>query len=414
MKILVANKFFYPAGGPETVLFNSIEALKSMGHEVIPFSMKHSSNIPTPYSKYFVTEVNYHDQNGSLVRKLKIATSLIYSWEAKKKMERLLEDSRPDVAHLHNIYHQISPSILPVLKRSKIPVVLTLHDFKLVCPNYIFLRDGHICEECEGKYFYKAIKRKCVKDSYLKSTLSVLEIYFHKLMKTYVNNVDIFIVLSQFSKERFIKYGLPEEKMLTLPNCINTVQYRPSNNSKRYILFFGRLSEQNGISTLVKAMLRIPQIELKIAGDGSLMNSLKEFVEENDLKNVSFLGFVKGEPLKKLIAESYFTVFPNHYYHLCPMSILESLALAKPVVGSNLGSVPEFVEDGVDGLLFEPGNSFDLAEKIKYLYQKPLLVKKMGIAGSLKIENRFSKDAYYPRLLKIYQNLLKGIKIGYN
>lgn len=410
MKILVANKFFYPGSGPEMVLFQSMETLKKLGHETIPFSMKHPSNLPTPYSKYFVTEVNYHDQNGSFVRKLKIATSLIYSWEAKKKMERLLEDSRPDVAHLHNIYHQLSPSILPVLKKRGIPTVMTLHDFKLVCPNYTFLRSDSLCEICEGKYFYQAIKHRCIYNSLVFSALGALEMYLHRWWGVYTKSVDLFIALSKFAKNKMTKYGIPEEKIVVLPNCIDLSSNYPTGKTEDYILFVGRLSEKDGIITLVKAMERLPQIKLVIAGEGELKEKLLQIKRGKKLDNIHLAGFLKGDKLKKLVNEAKFTVFPAIWYHNCPVAILESLAFSKPVVASNLGSIPEFVEDGVDGLLFEPGDTFDLSEKIKYLYQKPLLVKKMGIAGRLKIENRFSKDAYYPQLLKIYQNLLKGGK----
>ena len=408
MKIVMAHKFFHPAGGPETVLFQSMRVLNSLGHEVIPFSMKHPRNLKTPYSRYFVTEVDYNNHNGDILKKLKTAVNLIYSVEAEKKMEKLINDTRPQLAHLHNIYHQISPSILRALKRHSIPVVMTLHDFKLACPSYTFLRNGTPCEICEGRHFYKAVIHRCVKNSYLSSLLCATEMYLHKMLQTYSKGVDVFIVLSQFSKEKMIRYGLPEEKIEVLPNCIDVDQYHPHKMVGDYVLFLGRLSEKNGIFTLVQAMKHIPEVKLKVAGEGEMEPLLKEYVAKEGLENVEFLGFVTGEKLAKLIEGCSFTVFPSLCYHNCPMSVLESLASGKPVLASNLGSVPEFVEDGVDGLLFEAGDPTDLAEKVEYLYRKPLLVKKMGIAGRLKIESRFSSETYYPRLLEIYQRLLQG------
>lgn len=410
LRILFANKFFHPGDGSETVSFQSIENLQRMGHEVIPFSMKHPSNLSTPYSKYFVTEVNYHDQNGSFVSKLKIATSLIYSWEAKKKMERLLKDHPPHIAHLHNIYDQFSPSILPILKKRGIPVVMTLHDFNLACPNDTFLRGDSLCEICEGKNFYQAIKHRCIYNSLVFSALCAVEMYVHRWWGVYTKSVDLFIALSQFTKNKMTKYGIPEEKIVVLPNCIDLSLNYPTGETEDYILFVGRLSEKDGIITLVKAMERLPQVKLVIAGEGELKEKLLEIKRTKKLDNIHLAGFLKGDKLKELVNGAKFVVFPAICYHNCPMVLLESLSFAKPVIASNLGSIPEFVEDGVDGLLFEPGDPFDLAEKIKYLYQKPLLVKKMGIAGRLKIENRFSKDVYYPQLLNIYQNLLEGGK----
>jgi len=408
----MAHKFFHPAGGPETVLFQSMRVLNSLGHEVIPFSMKHPRNLKTPYSRYFVSEVDYNNHNGDILKKLKTAVNLIYSVEAEKKMEVLINDTRPQLAHLHNIYHQISPSILRALKRHSIPVVMTLHDFKLACPSYTFLRNGTPCEICEGRHFYKAVIHRCVKNSYLSSLLCATEMYLHKMLQTYSKGVDVFIVLSQFSKEKMIRYGLPEEKIEVLPNCIDVDQYHPHKMVGDYVLFLGKLSEKNGIFTLVQAMKHIPEVKLKVAGEGEMGPLLKEYVAREGLKNAEFLGFMAEEKLKKLMQECYFTVFPSLCYHNCPMSVLESLASGKPVLASNLGSVPEFVEDGVDGFLFEPGDPTDLAEKIKYLFRKPLLVKKMGIAGRLKIESRFLSETYYPRLLKIYQRLLQGGRVA--
>ena len=196
------------------MLFDSMEKLQSLGHTVIPFSMQHPKNLKSEYEEYFVSNVDYNNHSRLPWNMAKSTFRIIFNFEAKKKMEQLIKDTQPDIAHLHNIYHQLSPSILLPLRKYNIPVVMSLHDFKLVCPNYTFLRDGQVCEECEGRHFYKAIKYKCVKDSYLKSTISAVEMYLHKLFKIYESNIDRFIVLSQFSKERFVRYDLPEEKII--------------------------------------------------------------------------------------------------------------------------------------------------------------------------------------------------------
>lgn len=410
MRILLANKFFHPAGGPENLFINSMKKLESMGHEVIPFSMQHPDNLESRYDRYFVSNIDYNHKSISFWGKIKTGLSIIYSVEAKNKMEKLIQDTQPDIAHLHNIYHQLSPSILLPLKRHNIPIVMTLHDFKLVCPNYTFLRDGKVCEECEGKHFYKAIKYRCVKNSYLKSFISAFEMYLHKLFKIYERNIDRFIVLSQFSKDRFVRYGLPEEKVMFLPNPIEIPSFRKQDGKDKYILFFGRLSDKNGIFTLIKAMRGLPEIKLLVLGEGEQQELILDYLRENRMRNVQILGFKQGEKLKKLIRESYFTIFPNHCYHLCPLSILESFAYKKPVIGANLGSVPELLEDGVTGLLFEPRNEKKLAEKIKYLYENPEEVKKMGQNARLKVEENYSAEKYYPKLIQIYQDLLKGGK----
>lgn len=407
MKILFVNKYCHPSGGPETVMLQSKEKLESLGNEVILFSMQHPRNLETKYSRYFVCNVDYNGSN-SFLNKAKMSLNIFYSLEARKKMELLLDEEKPDLAHLHNIYHQISPSILPVLKRKNIPVVMTLHDFKLLCPNYTFLRKGKPCESCQGKYFYKAVIHRCVKNSYWKSLVCSLEMYFHRFLKIYQDSVDIFITLSQFSKEKMIQYGIPEEKLLLLPNYIDL----PSNGTEKklgeYLLFFGHLSEKNGVFTLVQAMEKLKGVPLVIAGEGELLPALKEYVREKKLDNITFAGFLNGKKLEQTIENSLFTVFPAICYHNCPMSILESFAYNKPVIGSNLGSIPELINDGIDGLLFEPGNVEDLAEKIKYLYRHPLLAQKMGISARKKVEEKYSEEGYYKKLFGIYNDLIEN------
>jgi glycosyltransferase involved in cell wall biosynthesis len=337
-----------------------------------------------------------------------MSLNIFYSFEAKKKMELLLNEEKPDLAHLHNIYHQLSPSILPVLKKKGIPTVMTLHDFKLLCPNYTFLRNGMPCESCQGKHFYKAVIHHCVKNSYWKSLICSLEMYFHRFLNIYQDSVDIFITLSEFSRDKMIQYGIPEKKVLLLPNYIDI----PSNGREKklgeYILFFGRLSEKNGVWILIQAMEKVKEIPLVVAGEGELLSDLKKFVKEKKLDNVYFAGFLNGAKLEQTIGNSMFMVFPAICYHNCPMSILESFAYEKPVIGSNLGSVPELIEDGINGLLFEPKNADDLAKKINYLYRHPLLAQKMGLSARKKIEEKYSEEGYYKKLLGIYDNLIKN------
>lgn len=412
MKILFVNKYYHPSGGPEKVMFQEKSYLEKLNWEVIPFSMQHPLNVKTPYSRYFVSNVDYNGSN-SILSKTKMALNIFYSGEAKTKMERLLKEEKPDLAHIHNIYHQISPSILPVLKKRNIPVVMTLHDFKLVCPNYTLLRNGNPCESCDGKHFYKAALHRCVKNSFWASWVCSLEMYLHRFLKIYQNYVDVFITLSEFSKEKMIQYGINEKKLSLLPNYIDL----PSNGSGadlgKHILFSGRLSEKNGIFTLIQAMEKIKEVPLVVAGEGELRLTLKEYVREKKLNNVTFVGFLNGEKLEKMIKNSLFTIFPAICYHNCPMSILESFAFGKPVIGSNLGSVPELIEDGVNGLLFEPKNVGKLAEKIRYLYHHPLLAQKMGMAARERVEEKYSEEEYYRKLLGLYDALIKKGTVNY-
>jgi len=319
----------------------------------------------------------------------------------------LVKDIKPDVAQLHNIYHQLSPSILTPLKKYGIPVSMLIHDFKLLCPNYSFMRKEVPCEECQGKHFYKAIKFKCVKESYLKSAVCALEMYIHKFSKIYVNTIDCFIALSRFTQEKLIRYGLPQEKIKYLPNYVDIPDFKTNSTSEKYILFLGRLSDKNGIFNLIKAMQVLPTIKLKVAGEGEQKKLIQDYIHENNMRNVEMVGFLTGEELKNTIVNSDFLVFPNNCYHNCPMSILESFACGKPVIGSNLGSVPELIDDGINGLLFEPKNVGDLSEKIRYLYHHPLLAQKMGISARKKVMDNYSEENYYKKLLGVYSSLIR-------
>jgi len=408
MKIILVNKYHHPCGGPETGILMRIKGLESVGHTIIPFSMQHPDNLKTDYDKYFVSNVDYNNHSRLPWDLAKTTFRIIYNFEAKKKMEDLIKVTKPDLAHLHNIYHQLSPSILPVLKKINVPVVMTLHDFKLLCPNYTFMRKEIPCEECQGKHFYKAVKYKCIKNSYLKSAVCVLEMYLHKLSKIYLKNIDCFIALSRFTQEKLVRYGLPQEKIKYLPNYVDVPELKPDSVEEKYILFLGRLSDKNGIFHLIKAMRVLPAIKLKVAGEGEQKKLIQDYLRENKMRNVEMVGFLTGEELKKTIINSAFLVFPNNCYHNCPMSILESFAYGKPAIGANLGSVPELIEDGINGLLFEPGNVEDLAEKIKYLYHHPLLAQKMGISARKKVEEKYSEEEYYKKLLGIYDNLIKN------
>ncbi len=407
MKILLANKFYYPRGGPETVIFQQEKYLRQLGHEVIPFAMQDERNLSSEYSDFFVSNVDYRQMNGSPVENAKIALKMIYSSEAKNKIEQLLDSAKPEIAHLHNIYHQISPSILGALKKRDIPVVMTLHDFKLVCPNYSFYRQGNNCEECQGRKFYRAVQHRCIQNSRLKSLVCAAEGYWHLWNRTYLDNVDKFIALSRFSLNKFVEYGLPEEKLVYLPNCLELSEFKPSYKNKGYILFVGRLNQKYGIFTLLKAAEQLPQVDFHIAGNGEDETEIQKIVREKKLTNIKLLGFLPPEQLGKEMAESSFIVFPNTIYHNCPMVILEAFALGKPVVASNLGSIPELVEKNVTGLLFETESVSELADQILKLYSQPRLVRELGENARKKAERDFSTEKYYPRLLGLYQNLLQ-------
>ena len=407
MKILVCNKFYFRFGGVESYLFSLSEMQEKHGDQVFPFSMKHERNIATLYDDFFVTNVVTGGFEGLSFRdKLKTIGRMFYSFEAREKLSSLVKEVRPDIAHVHGIYHQISPSILPLLKKHGIPTVMTVQDYKLICPNYKFYSNDRVCEKCKKTQYFQAILNKCIKSSYLASTICSLEMYVHRFLKIYERNIDVFICPSEWLKEKMIEYGLPATKLIHIPNCVDPDAYQPSYSSDNYIVYFGRISEEKGLKTLVEAMKLARNAKLVIVGEGHLKEELMRHCELGGIENCDFVGYRNGEELLKMIKNSRFAVLPSEWYENCPLSVLEAFSCGKPVIGSDIGGIPELVDDGVDGLLFEPKNATDLAGKIEFLWDNPAMVLQMGKNARKKIEEEYDAERHYERIRDVYGSLL--------
>ncbi len=404
MNILSVNKFFWRKGGSETVFFGEKALLESNGHKVVPFSMKGEQNLESEYNQFFVEEVDY--DTDSATAKLRAAATVIFSFDARKKIKALLEKFTPDIAHFHIFQHQISPSVFGPLRKKNVPIILTLHDLKPICPNYKMYTNGHVCEKCKGKKFYNCLTNKCNKGSTVKSLISTAEMYLHYMLG-YYQNVDHYIAVSQFYRQKMIEFGFQEDQITYLPNYIDTADYVPSNIDENYILSFGRLSEEKGIETLISAAELCRDIPIVIAGSGPDEDNLKSLAADKKLDNISFVGFKTGAELNKLIANASFTVITSKWYENCPMSVLESLAFCKPVVGAKIGGIPELINDGIDGLVYESGDHTDLAEKIQSLWDMGSKRLEMGKAGREKIEKHFSSNSHYEKLMDIYSKVAK-------
>lgn len=407
MKILQINKFHYPKAGADRYYFDLSQLLEKNGHQVIHFAMQDEKNVESPYSKYFVSQVDF-----SKVRLnkegLRVAGRMLYSFEAKRKIEELIRDTKPDIAHIHNIYHQLSPSILPVLKKHGIPIVMTAHDYKLISPNYSMYHDGKICEHSKIYRFWNTVIRRCVKSSYLASLLSALEMGLHKLIGIYEKNINAIIVPSKFMRDKFIEYGQDEDKIKYIRYSIEAKKFNPGEIGD-YLVFFGRLSEEKGIGVLLEAVKLVPEAKLKIVGSGPLEEKLKDQVKNLFMeKQVEFLGYKKGGELWDIVGNSLAVVLPSEWYENAPVSILEALALARPVLGSNIGGIPELIKEGETGLLFEPANSRDLAGKIKWAYENQNQVAAMGRRARQWAEEEFRPEEHYKKIMEVYQGLKRG------
>jgi Glycosyltransferase len=397
MRVLLVNKFLYPKGGSEKYMFALGDLLRAKGHQIEFFGMNDPKNIVETSKEYLIGNIDFHKKSWST---LLYPFKIIYSHEARVKVRRLIKQFRPDIAHLNNYNFQITPSILYEFKKNKIPVLQTLHDPLLVCPAHLLyhIETGMICEKCKGRKYLNCLKNKCIHGSRLRSLLGTVEAYLYSKLKTY-DYIHQFICPSQFLANKLIEFGVDEGKIVVIRNFISTIAENDNFRPKTYFLYFGRIAREKGILTLLEAIQALPGIRFIIAGSGPLEDRLK------GITNLSWVGFKQGEELKDLICNSIATICPSEWYENSPLSVLESLGSGLPVIGSNIGGIPELIQDKFNGLLFEPGNAKDLAAKIQYLYERKECIQEYSrncIAGS----KDFSSEKYYEKVLGVYEKTI--------
>lgn len=404
MKILIANKFFFRNGGSEVVLFQERNFLLKSGVEVIDFSMQDERNFESAYATYFVENQSYGRGSGDgVLGKLTSAIKFVHSSEAVRKIGQLIDTERPDIVHCHNIYHQLTPSIIGAAKRRGVPVVLTLHDYKPACPAYLRMRNGQVCSECIDHGFSRVLANRCADGSLGKSALLYAEAVVQKWLGSY-EKVDVFLAPSAFLKDSVTKNRLPRERVQLLYNGIDTHVVQASTDDGGYILYIGRLSHEKGVRTLLEAHAMLDRAPpLVVAGTGPLESELKA-----RYSNAKFIGHVTGDTLHQAIRAASVIVVPSEWYENCPMSVLEAMAYGKPVIASDIGGIPELVAHGETGLLFEPGNSRNLCEHLQALMGDLDRRHEYGTAARQRIEAHFSLERHNQRLMEVYSSLLKG------
>ena len=408
MRILQANKFFYPKGGADRYFLDLADALKAAGHEVAVFAMEDERNISSPYAKYFVPKVEFN--GGGFRDGLRIPGRMIYSLKAKRRFAREIEDFKPDVIHVHNIYHQLSPSILDAAKEKGIPVIMHLHDYKLVCPNYRLFTKGRYCRQCLDKKSYRpCIKNDCY-GSCLKSSLAALEMTIHhKWLHIYEKDIDLLIAPSEFMRRLAIEGGWPEEKVVTIYNPAPQAAGNTTGDKaeKDHLLYFGRLVPEKGITSLIEVAIRSGH-KLRIAGDGPEENNIKEkFKEEISGGQVELLGRLSGKPLRDEIAEARAVVFPSIWPENMPLALMEALSAGKIVIASRIGGMPEIVDGKTNGFLFEAGNIESLIEAITAVYSLDKEREGQIKAQAVKTAAKHDPGVHLQNILKIYTKLAK-------
>jgi glycosyltransferase involved in cell wall biosynthesis len=399
LSILNISQNYYVRGGSDRYYFCLAELLENQGHRVIPFASNQAENQKTIWSKYFPVAVNFDSPKPNDIFRF------IYSQSAAKSINKLIQDHNPQVAHLHIYYGQLTSSILSPLKKAGIPIIQTLHEYKLVCPVYTLVSNGNICETCAGRYFWQATLKRCNRGSWTRSLLSTVESYVSHLLGA-VDQIDRFITVSHFQREKLIELGVPAAKLTTVHNFIDTSLITPAEKLGDYFLYFGRIEQLKGIFTLVEAAASIPDVPLLIVGDGKARFELENLIEQRNLKHIHILGSKRGKELQELIRNSICSILPSEWYENCPMSILESLAYGRPVIGTKIGGIPELIRDGVDGFLIPCGNTELLREKMLWLANNRHKALAMGLQGREKIETEFNSSKHYTEIMNIYDKVL--------
>ena len=397
--ILNISHNHYIRGGSDRYFFVLAELLQKHGHRVIPFTAADAKNDPSEWERYFPRSADFeHPGVADLLR-------FLYSRDALKSMRRLLNDAKIDLAHFHIYYGKLTASILGELKKTGIPLIQTLHDFKLTCPVHSHTSNGEICEACEGKHFWRALPKRCNRGSFTRTALNVTESYVSRILGSH-DKFDHFISVCHFNRKKMISYGIPEDKISTVHNFIDVSDITPNFDVGKYVLYFGRLYRGKGIFTLIEAALPLKHVPLYIVGDGEAVPEIQRMLEENKCEHIHLLGFKQGDELRELIQNSICSVLPSELYENCPMSILESYAYGKPAIGADIGGIPELIEDGVDGFLFPAGAPDVLRDRLLWMFEHKTEAVEMGRAGRRKVETEFNADIHYEKIMNVYQQVL--------
>lgn len=402
MRILYCNKYNYPFSGTEVHLFDLMRRVEARGHETALFSMDHGRDTSFTGRSYLIPHIDFKCPEAGWLKKARMAGHALYSPSARRHLRRCLAEYAPEIAHLRGIYHHLSPSVLWELKRHGVPVIYHINDFKLVCPTYNLVANGSSCELCENGSYYHAVAKGCYEGGRGRAAVLAAEAYLHRWLKTYLRCVDLFLAPSHFVREKLIAAGAPANRFQLLPHF----QALPPDDllvpDKGYVLYFGRLSAEKGLDTLLRAMTQLPYVPLFIAGDGPDRKRLEALANDLKLTQVFFHGQLSGEKLERLIAGCRFSVFPSYAYETFGKSILESYAWGRTVVASDRGSRRELIEHGVTGVLYEAGSTDQLAGAMGYLYRHAGLAAHMGAEGRRRVKERHDPQRYVDVLLDTY------------
>ncbi|MEI7813652.1 MAG: glycosyltransferase [Coriobacteriia bacterium] len=405
MRVLVAHKFFRVMGGAEVFFFETARLLEEAGHEVAFFSTKHPDNRESEFSEYFVSS---HDHiGGSYYGKVRALMSAMYSLSAKRSMSRLIDDFQPDVAHMFGIGSYLSTSVIDACIEAQVPVVMSCNDYKHICPNYKMYHHGHPCEECKGGKYYNAVLNRCCHDSLVFSAAQTAEAYADGFTGRVRDRIDLFLFASSFMAEKTSEFWGEksfEWRLLRNPFSPSAAHEFGSGD---YVLYFGRLSEEKGVEQLLEAAAILPEVPVRIVGDGPLGPLLRAHAEHAALRNVEFLGPLWGSELDRVLLRARVVVVPSVWYENFPYVILQAFAAGKPVVGSSRGGIPEMLGGGQRGFEY-PADDYELlAAAIQRAWEDRVLSESMGRAARAYVVDEYDKADFVRKLVEAYAEAIE-------
>lgn len=407
MRVLLINKFYYLSGGAERYVFEWEKLLRSRGHNVMIFSMRHPRNRPCAQERFFADQVRFSGALG-LRERVRAAAHSIWSTDARRKLNDLLDaEGAPDIAHLHSFVYQLTPAILEPLRARGIPIVQTCHEYAHVCVNQRLYnqRTNEICESCLRYGLLAPLWQRCVKGSLPASVAGCIAGVADALFGRSAARIQRFLTPSAFMRRKMIEGGLPAQHIAHVPNFTDPRRVSPSDCAGDYMLFLGRLVAHKGIMTLLDAARRLPDVPLKVVGDGPLLDSVRSRVLEDRLRNVELAGFLEGSALWDAVRHARAVVIPSEWYENGPLTILEAMAATRAVIASRIAGIPEMVEHGRDGLLFPPGDADALASALEELWRNPDRAVQMGRRGREKVESRYNPRVHYRRMMRHFEEV---------
>jgi glycosyltransferase involved in cell wall biosynthesis len=405
--LLAINNYYYRRGGAEVLFLEHNRMFENIGWQVVPFAMRHPNNLPTSWSDFFPDEIEFGGSY-SVAGKLARASRVIYSMQTRQRMRRLLDAVQPRIAHVHNIYHHLSPSFLPLLKQRGLPVVMTVHDLKLACPAYTMICGGKPCERCRGGKLYNVAVHRCIKGSLALSSLMMVESYLHRLLGLYEKNIDRFIVPSRYLIDKLVQWGWARERFIYIPNFVDLERFKPSGSAGRRFVYCGGLIDLKGVETLLRAAALARQ-PLTVVGRGPEEAKLRALGEELG-GDIIFAGYLAKDEVAAVIAEARAVVVPSECHENAPLALLEAYAAGRPVIGSRIAGIPELVREDETGVLYPTGDVEALAGTLTRFAELPTAqVSAMGAAARAWVEKDFNPTVYLDRQLDLYDSL--GVRV---